>query len=222
MLLITKTSTFILSNDGNSVTLKRGDGSGNTIDFMAMPFGLPGGSSPVAASIASLNTDSYEDYITVNNGSSSMSIMTGDGSTLNSPSPVSIGDEPLSISTTDFDNDGDEDLVVSELDASGDRQLAIIRNDSSSAIVILGVGDPVGNGSDPTLVATGDFDEDGLTDIISVIDLAPYVRANSPALSLYTNITALACPSDVDSSGAVDVDFSIPSSVPVLVGAVEV
>jgi len=197
---------IILSNDGNSVTLKRGDGSGNTIDFMAMPFGLPGGSSPVAASIASLNTDSYEDYITVNNGSSSMSIMTGDGSTLNSPSPVSIGDEPLSISTTDFDNDGDEDLVVSELDASGDRQLAIIRNDSSSAIVILGVGDPVGNGSDPTLVATGDFDEDGLTDIISVIDLAPYVRANSPALSLYTNITALACPSDVDSSGAVDVD----------------
>ncbi|MBC8203303.1 MAG: VCBS repeat-containing protein [Planctomycetes bacterium] len=197
---------IILSNGGNSVTVKRGDGAGNTIDFMAFPFGLPSGSSPVSASIGTLNEDAYEDYITVNNGGDSLSILTGTGSTLNNPSTISIGDEPLSIATTDFDNDGDEDLVVSELDALGERQLAIIRNDSSGSTLILGIGDPVGNGSDPTFVATGDFDEDGLTDIVSVIDLAPDFRANSPALSLYLNITAVTCAADVDGSGSVDVD----------------
>jgi hypothetical protein len=197
---------IILSNGGNSVTVKRGDGAGNTIDFMAFPFGLPGGSSPVGASIALLNEDINEDYITVNNTGNSLSILTGNGSNLTNPSPVSIGNEPLSIAATDFDNDGDDDLVVSELDSLGVRQLAIVRNDSSGSIVILGIGDPVGNGSDPVFATTGDFDEDGLTDILSVIDLAPTMSANSPAISVYTNITAISCPSDVNGSGTVDVD----------------
>ena len=197
---------IILSNDGNSVTVKRGDGAGNTIDFMAFPFGLPGGSSPVGASIGLLNEDINEDYITVNNSGNSLSILTGNGSNLTNPSPVSIGDEPLSIAVTDFDNDGDDDLVVSELDAVGVRQLTIVRNDSSGSVVILGIGDPVGNGSDPVFATTGDFDEDGLTDILSVIDLAPTMSANSPAISVYTNITAISCPPDVDGSGTVDVD----------------
>ena len=173
---------------------------------MAFPFGLPGGSSPVGASIALLNEDINEDYITVNNTGNSLSILTGNGSNLTNPSPVSIGNEPLSIAATDFDNDGDDDLVVSELDSLGVRQLAIVRNDSSGSIVILGIGDPVGNGSDPVFATTGDFDEDGLTDILSVIDLAPTMSANSPAISVYTNITAISCPSDVNGSGTVDVD----------------
>ena len=50
-----------------------------------------------------------------------------------SPSSVTVGDEPLSIEMTDFDNDGDNDLVVSELDVNGDRQLMIIRNDSAGS-----------------------------------------------------------------------------------------
>jgi hypothetical protein len=197
---------IILSGPGNSVTVKRGDGSGNTIDFMAMPFGLPGGSNPVAASVALLNTDSYEDYITVNNGGSSLSILAGDGSTLSSPSSVtSIGDDPLSIDATDFDNDGDTDFVVSELDEFDVRQLAIVRNDSASSVVTLGIGDPIANGSEPSLVAIGDFDEDGLTDIISIIDLGPIVGP-LPAAGVYLNETALACASDVNGTGVVDVD----------------
>ena len=72
-------------------------------------------------------------------------------------------------------------------------------------VVVLGMVDPVGNGSDPTLVATGDFDDDQLIDIVSVIDLAPTMRANSPAIGLYLNETAIACTEDVNGDGNVDV-----------------
>jgi hypothetical protein len=198
---------IILSRPGNSVTLKRGNGEGNTVDAMAMPMILPGGSNPVTGAVALLNTDSSIDYITVNNGGSSISILTGNGNTLDSPSTISaIGDQPLSLAATDFDNDGDQDLVVSELDISGDRQLSIVRNNSTDTTIVLGILDPVGNGNDPTLVVVGDFDEDGLTDILSIIDLTPLLLANSPAFGVYFNETALACPSDVDGSGTVDVD----------------
>ena len=40
---------IVLSNGGNNVTVKRGDGAGNTIDFLSTPITLPTGSSAVAA-----------------------------------------------------------------------------------------------------------------------------------------------------------------------------
>jgi len=196
---------IVLSNGGNNVTVKRGDGAGNTIDFLSTPITLPTGSSAVAAVVSFLNEDDYEEFITVNNGGDALSILSSDGNSMGSPSSVTVGDEPLSIEMTDFDNDGDNDLVVSELDVNGDRQLAIIRNDSASSVVVLGMVDPVGNGSDPTLVATGDFDDDQLIDIVSVIDLTPTMRANSPAIGLYLNVTAIACIEDVNGDGNVDV-----------------
>ena len=196
---------IVLSNGGNNVTVKRGDGAGNTIDFLSTPINLPTGSATVAATVTTLNEDAFEEFITVNNGGNTLSVLSSNGSSMGSPSNVSVGDEPVSIDTTDFDNDGDEDLVVSELDSSGDRQLAIIRNDSAGSVIILGMGDPVGNGSDPTLVATGDFDDDQLIDIVTLIDLAPLMLANSPAIGLYLNETALACPADVNNDGNVDV-----------------
>lgn len=196
---------IVLSNGGNNVTVKRGDGAGNTIDFLSTPITLPTGSSAVAAVVSLLDEDDFEEFITVNNGGDALSILSSDGSSMGSPSSVTVGDEPLSIEMTDFDNDGDNDLVVSELDVNGDRQLAIIRNDSASSVVVLGMVDPVGNGSDPTLVATGDFDDDQLVDIVSVIDLAPTMRANSPAIGLYLNETLVTCTEDVNGDGNVDV-----------------
>ncbi|MDP6693040.1 MAG: choice-of-anchor Q domain-containing protein, partial [Phycisphaerales bacterium] len=198
---------IVLSGPGNSVTLKRGNGDGTTMDFMSMPTSLPGGSSPVAGVVSLLDTDSFEDFITSNNGGGSLSILAGNGSTLNAPSTVTIGDSPVSINASDLDNDGDDDLIVSELDGSEVRQLAIIRNDTTTSVVTLGSGSPAGNGDDPTLIATGNFDVDALQDIVAIIDLAPTMRANSPAIGVYFNSTAIAClgPEDTNGDGIVDV-----------------
>ena len=196
---------IVLSGPSNSVTVKKGDGEGGTVGALSTPIGLPTGSLAVAGSVALLNTDSDKEYITLNNGGSSLSILSGTGNSVGSPAPFDVGDEPLSIETTDFDNDGDTDMVVSELDSFGTRQLAILRNDSSGSLITLGTLDPVGNGSDPTLVATGDFDADTLQDIVSIIDLAPAMSANSPAIGVYLNATALACPEDTNGDDVVDV-----------------
>ena len=54
----------------------------------------------------------------------------------------------------------------------------------------------------------GDFNQDGLEDLASVIDLAPAVRGmNSPAVAIFLNTTAVVsnCPADLDGDGSVAV-----------------
>ena len=55
----------------------------------------------------------------------------------------------------------------------------------------------------------GDINQDGLEDIVSVIDLAPGVRGqNSPAIAVYFNTTEVVvdCPADIDGDGTVAVN----------------
>jgi len=165
---------------------------------------LPNGSTPTELEFADLNVDGIPDAITVNVGDDSLSILLGDGTEFGSASSVNIGTSPDSMTVYDFDNDGDEDLVVSEIDS--ERELVIKRNDSAGTVV-LSSGVAVGSGDEPTLVEHGDFNQDDLEDLACVIDLggAPLRGNVNPGIGIYFNTTLVTCDGDINSDGTVDV-----------------
>lgn len=199
---------IVLDGPSEEVLVLEGNGFGSTPLGVVVGNPLPNGSDPYELEFEDLNLDGIDDAIIVNEGGGTMSVLLGDGNDLGSASTFSVGTNPQSMTPHDFDNDGDIDFVVSVIgDTSMERELLVIRNDSSGTIVLSG-GEITGSGSEPILVEHGDFDEDGLEDLASIIDLAPSARGqNSPALSIFFNVTATvsACMGDVNSDDTVDI-----------------
>lgn len=192
---------------GSEVRVLDGTGTGSTPPIFVTGNPLPTGSDPTELEFADVNGDGIPDAITVNGGNGTLSVLLGSGNDLGNASTFSVGSSPHSLTVYDFDNDNDEDFVVSQIgDVSGSRELVVIRNDSAGTVV-LSEGDATGTGSEPIMVEHGDFDQDGLEDIISIIDLNPLNANNTPAISVFFNITEVVvnCPADVDGDGAVGV-----------------
>jgi hypothetical protein len=207
----------LLDSASEEVLVLEGTGSGGTMPGFVFGNPLPSGSTPTELEFADINNDGIDDAITVNNGDGTLSILLGDGSDLGSASSFAVGTSPQSVVVGDFDNDGDDDLVVSVIgDISVERELTVIRNDSDGTIVNLSAGDTSSSGSVPIFVEQGDFDNDGLTDIISIIDLNPLVGQNTPAINVNFNVTEVVvdCPEDVNDDGTVNV-----SDILALIGA---
>ena len=201
---------IVLDIANDKVRLMEGNGDGTVATVpLGEPVGnpLPENADPVGIVLADLNGDNIADAITVNETGGSLSVLLDTGDAFGNASSFDVGTSPQSMVVDDFDNDGDNDLVVSMIgDDSGDRELTVIRNDTVSTVV-LSEGDTTGSGSETVMVGHGDFDRDGLEDIVSLIDLNPIDRTNSPAVSVFFNITEVVvdCPSDIDGDGSVAV-----------------
>ena len=200
---------FILAGSSGNIEVLEGDGTGTFAPFtQATTSALPEGSAAAEFSVTNLNFDAYEDIITVNENGSSISILQGNGTTLGNTSTASTGASPNEISVADFDNDGDNDFVISAIGSvSGERELIVIRNDTESAIV-LSEGDAAASGNNPSRIQHGDFNQDGLEDLVCSIDLTHgVISGNSPAIGVYLNTTEVVidCPADLDGDGLVAV-----------------
>lgn len=204
---------IVLNSPGDTAWIYEGDGAGGLI---SQPFGytnsvsLPSNSLPISQTFSDLNNDGYDDLVTANNGGGSISILKGNsGSSLDIPITIPVGSSPEAIAISDLDNDGDDDVVVSVIGATSlQRELLIARNDTSdpATIVLTDIGLPLVSGFVPTHVLTGDFDGNGLDDIVSITELVPLTGHTSPAATLLLNTTSLTCASDFDSDGSVAVD----------------
>ncbi|MBC8309960.1 MAG: VCBS repeat-containing protein [Phycisphaerales bacterium] len=204
----------VLNIASDSVQVYEGDGTGTFPPFSSADSSpLPAGSTPAEFAYADLDGDGDDDLITVNEGNAKLSILIDTGINFGNTSSIGVGSSPQEITVADFDNDLDDDLVISVVgDVSGNRELTVIRNDTdtinSPSTIVLSEGDSTASGSEPIMIAHGDFDSDGLEDLVAVIDLAPIrSRANSPAIGVYFNTTAVVgdCPADIDGDGSVAV-----------------
>ena len=197
---------ILLNGSSDGVRVLEGDGNGGGPFGFVFDDPLVSGSDATELEFTDLNSDGFDDAITVNNGNGTMSVMLGDGSELGAASSFAVGTNPESTTVADFDNDGDDDLVVSVIgDVSGERELQVIRNDTDSVLLL--VADQItGSGTEPEMIEHGDFDDDGLLDVVTLVTLDP-VSGTSPGIGVFMNITTIVndCEGDIDGNGTVEV-----------------
>ncbi len=199
-------------NDG-TVTVLFGNGNGNIASSPTpSTFGAFGGSYSVVT--ADFNGDGNQDFAVANYLNNSVEIFLGNGSGGFTHSSVGTGSYPIALAVADFNGDGIPDLVA--VDAS---------SPSGSVSVLPGNGDgtfagylsaPVGN--DPRSVSVGDFNQDGVTDLVvpNYLDATATVLLAQPTQSA-TTTAAVASPVGTGTHSVVasypgDVNFAASTS----------
>ena len=180
---------FVTANYlGNSVAVFFGDGNGTS--FSAFPpksyalTGAPSGSNPNSVVISDLNRDGKLDLVVgSNNGSQFFTLINGGSASdpfAPSPTPYTIGANPIAAAVADMNGDLNPDVVVSNNGGVGGVPVvSILFGDGSGALgtapCASGCGpgtrlDVPGVGLSPQGVVAGDVNGDGYPDITVVDD----------------------------------------------------
>jgi hypothetical protein len=122
------------------------------------------GSNPQSIAVGDFNRDGIADLAVANNGSNSVTILSGNGDgtfTQAKNSPVTVGGNPSSVTVGDFNGDGIADLAVAN-------------TYTGTVTILMGGGDgtftpalnsPVSVGNEPFSIAVSDLNRDGIPDL---------------------------------------------------------
>ncbi len=149
---------------GNDVTVLFGNGSGRFTADSNGPF--PTAGEPDSIAVADFNGDGHLDIATANYTGSSVSVLLGDGTggfTTAPGSPITVGSEPFSIATADFNGDGHADLVTAD---QGTNEVAVLLGNGFGEFFPAS-GSPFTVGAAPRWAAVGDFNGDGHPDLVT-------------------------------------------------------
>ena len=166
-----------IDGDGDIDFIVANAGSNNLSVFLNNGFGsfTQAAGSPVAAGLNSralalgdLNGDGRLDIVTANASVNTLSILLGDGTggfvaAIGSP-VASGGSVPFEVVLGDFDGDHDLDIAVTN---AGSNAVQILLNNGSAGFTAA-PGAPIGVGSIPRGIETGDLDGDGDLDLVVV------------------------------------------------------
>ena len=134
------------------------------------PVTYPVGTNPSGISVADFNEDGINDLAVAVTGTDSVVVLLGEGSvgrahgSFGVPTRYSVGDAPLSPVVSDFNADGIWDLVVTN---SGSAGISVLLGQGTGGAGNGGFAPAVSYavGAGPRPIVTGDFNEDGITDI---------------------------------------------------------
>jgi len=152
--------TSVFGTDSLSVQLGNGDGTfqAATSVLIAPGFG------PAENHLVSLRGNGTLDLIVASFNTNQIAVLLGNGNgTFQPPTFYTVGsaaNTPTSLTTGDFNHDGDLDVAVAN---TGDNTVSILLGNGSGSLTPLGA--PIGVGHDPEAIRAGDFNGDGYSDL---------------------------------------------------------
>lgn len=153
---------------GNNVTILLGNGDGTFTAATDSPVAV--GSFPTSIATGDFNGDGILDLAVTNSnytsgtvGSVTVLLGNGDGTfTPAASSPVNVGNSPQSVVVGDFNGDSKGDLAVAN---NGDDTVTILLG-SGNGTFTQATNNPVRVGDFPHSEAVGDFNGDGISDLV--------------------------------------------------------
>jgi hypothetical protein len=173
------------ANGAGSVAVLLGNGDGTFTQ--ANPQLITVGNTPVFVVTGDFNGDGFQDIAVANKVDDTISIILGNGDgTFKAPLTFGLatGFQPTALAIGQFTNSGHTDLAVTEIPS--------VSNNNGSLQVFLGNGDGTFNqapqspyqvGNTPLSVATGDFNQDGVLDLVVANSGAPSTATNGASVT---------------------------------------
>jgi len=149
------------ATDG-TVTVLLGNGSGGFTAASGSPFKV--GSDPQSVAVGDFNKDGKPDLAVANFNDGTITVLLGNGSggfTAIATGPLTVGSQPVFVATSDFNADGNLDLVIAN---SGSDNVTEFLGNGTGAFSAA-PGSPFAVGTDPESIAVADFNGDGKPDI---------------------------------------------------------
>ena len=117
---------------------------------------------------------------------------------------IPAGTDPGSLTTIDFDEDGNMDLASVTTDGGGNRIVRVLQNDGNLSFTSLDLAE----GEFPLLVDAGDINGDGSNDLVTIGDGGSSLRSGdgTPLLALRATESLCDCDGDTDCDSDVDVE----------------
>ncbi len=150
----------VTNQASNDVSILLGNGNG-TLGAQTL---FPAGSAPYSIVAGKFNADNNFDLAVANTNSNNVSILLGNGNgTFSAPTNFPAGVNPISIASADFNNDMKADLAIANFGGFFFGTVSILLGNGTGGFT---AGTPVRTRTQPSFVATANYNGDGNQDLI--------------------------------------------------------